>query len=104
MQILIRGDAETFVYEAEPEQLIKHVKEFVSAKTQIDAADLLLTCEGAPCNDEDVIPSGPLVFNVDKQEKKKQKTGRAKRRMQYNRRFVNVVQSFGRKKGPNSNS
>merc|ERR1711931_278224 len=41
---------------------------------------------------------------VDKQEKKKKRTGRAKRRRQYNRRFVNVVQTFGRKKGPNSNS
>jgi len=41
---------------------------------------------------------------VEKKEKRKKKTGRAKRRMQYNRRFVNVVASFGRKKGPNSNS
>ena len=41
---------------------------------------------------------------VEKQEKKKQKTGRAKRRIQYNRRFVNVVQGFGKKRGPNSNS
>nr|ACD65154.1 putative ubiquitin-like protein Fubi/40S ribosomal protein RPS30 fusion protein [Phoronis muelleri] len=41
---------------------------------------------------------------VEKQEKKKKKTGRAKRRTQYNRRFVNVVATFGRKKGPNSNS
>eukprot|EP01137_Pigoraptor_chileana_P028164 Opistho-2@11695 len=41
---------------------------------------------------------------VDKQEKKKKKTGRAKRRIQYNRRFVNVVAAFGKKKGPNSNS
>ncbi|NXL87859.1 RS30 protein, partial [Alectura lathami] len=32
------------------------------------------------------------------------KTGRAKRRMQYNRRFVNVVPTFGKKKGPNANS
>merc|ERR1719215_692220 len=38
------------------------------------------------------------------EDKKKKKTGRAKRRIQYNRRFVNVVASFGRKKGPNSNS
>ncbi|KFM63940.1 40S ribosomal protein S30, partial [Stegodyphus mimosarum] len=36
---------------------------------------------------------------VEKQEKKKKKTGRAKRRMQFNRRFVNVVVTFGRKKG-----
>ncbi|CAG5136020.1 unnamed protein product [Candidula unifasciata] len=41
---------------------------------------------------------------VEKQEKKKRRTGRAKRRMQYNRRFVNVVASFGRKKGPNARS
>ncbi|XP_040583668.1 ubiquitin-like FUBI-ribosomal protein eS30 fusion protein [Lepeophtheirus salmonis] len=41
---------------------------------------------------------------VEAQEKKKKKTGRAKRRIQYNRRFVNVVQSFGRRRGPNSNS
>lgn len=41
---------------------------------------------------------------VEAEEKKKKKTGRAKRRIQYNRRFVNVVANFGRKKGPNSNS
>merc|ERR1711917_205756 len=39
---------------------------------------------------------------VEAQEKKKKKTGRAKRRMQYNRRFVNVVATFGRRKGPNA--
>ena len=41
---------------------------------------------------------------VEAGEKKKKKTGRAKRRIQYNRRFVNVVAGFGKKKGPNSNS
>merc|ERR1712001_803368 len=41
---------------------------------------------------------------VEPQEKKKEKTGRAKRRIQYNRRFVNVVQTFGRRRGPNANS
>ncbi|XP_055346401.1 FAU ubiquitin-like and ribosomal protein S30 [Paramacrobiotus metropolitanus] len=41
---------------------------------------------------------------VEKQEKKKKKTGRAKRRLQYNRRFVNVVATFGRRRGPNSNA
>jgi small subunit ribosomal protein S30e len=43
-------------------------------------------------------------LKVEAGEKKKKKTGRAKRRIQYNRRFVNVVETFGRKKGPNSNS
>uniref|UniRef100_A0A0M3HNY8 Ubiquitin-like domain-containing protein n=2 Tax=Ascaris TaxID=6251 RepID=A0A0M3HNY8_ASCLU len=42
---------------------------------------------------------------VDKQEKKKKKTGRAARRIQYNRRFVNVaLNGPGRKRGPNSNA
>ncbi|CAH1392091.1 unnamed protein product [Nezara viridula] len=41
---------------------------------------------------------------VEKMEKKKKKTGRAKRRIQYNRRFVNVVQTYGRRRGPNSRS
>ncbi|VDK42878.1 unnamed protein product [Anisakis simplex] len=42
---------------------------------------------------------------VEKQEKKKKKTGRAARRIQYNRRFVNVALSGpGRKRGPNSNA
>lgn len=40
---------------------------------------------------------------VEKAEKKKKKTGRAKRRIQYNRRFVNVVATFGRRRGPNAN-
>ena len=41
---------------------------------------------------------------VAKQDKKKHKTGRAKRRIQYNRRFVNVVAGAGKKKGPNCNN
>ncbi|CAD6208041.1 GSCOCG00010315001-RA-CDS, partial [Cotesia congregata] len=41
---------------------------------------------------------------VEKQEKSKKKTGRAnKRRIQYNRRFVTVVPTFGRRRGPNAN-
>jgi len=39
---------------------------------------------------------------VEKQEKKKKAVGRAKKRMLYNKRFVNVVASFGKKKGPNA--
>merc|ERR1711991_174288 len=40
---------------------------------------------------------------IEKQEKKKEKTGRAKRRQQYNKRFVNVVTTPGGKaKGPNA--
>ncbi|KAI3659474.1 hypothetical protein MP638_004536 [Amoeboaphelidium occidentale] len=35
---------------------------------------------------------------VEKQEKKKKKVGRAKKRIQYNRRFVNVVAGFGKRR------
>merc|ERR1712096_111685 len=38
---------------------------------------------------------------VDKEEKKKKKTGRAARRAQYNRRFVTSANTFGKRKGPN---
>ena len=41
---------------------------------------------------------------VEKQDKKKPKTGRCKRRIQYNSRFINVVVGMGKKRGPNSNS
>ena len=37
---------------------------------------------------------------AEKQEKKKRAVGRAKKRVQYNRRHVNVVKS-GKKEGPN---
>merc|ERR1712167_397551 len=39
---------------------------------------------------------------VEKQDKKKKKPGRAKRRIQYNRRFVNAVGGAFAKKGPNT--
>ncbi|KAJ3165639.1 ribosomal protein S30A [Irineochytrium annulatum] len=35
---------------------------------------------------------------VEKQEKKKQPKGRAKKRLQYNRRFVNAVATFGKRR------
>ena len=41
---------------------------------------------------------------VAKQEKKKKKTGRAKRQMQYNWCFVNVVSTFVKKKCPDTKS
>lgn len=44
-----------------------------------------------------------FMFQVEKKEKKRRPTGRAKRRMQYNRRFVNVVTVPGRRRGPNAN-
>lgn len=95
----------------------------------MNGSDLLLYANGSPLEDEDFVSSlssqmieanvallggkvhGSLARagkvkgqtpKVEKQEKKKKKTGRAKRRFQYNRRFVNIVQGFGRKRGPNA--
>lgn len=99
----------------------------------VPAEEQLLFCRGRPLEDEDLIRDvaeqddtidlnvrllggkvhGSLAGagkvkgqtpKVEKQEKRKKKTGRAKRRMQYNRRFVNTVASFGgRRRGPNTN-
>ncbi|XP_075244988.1 ubiquitin-like FUBI-ribosomal protein eS30 fusion protein [Convolutriloba macropyga] len=42
---------------------------------------------------------------VEKNEDKRKKlTGRAKRRQQYTKRFINVVVGPGKKRGPNSNA
>lgn len=97
----------------------------------VSDSDFTLTCEGnILANDFEVsmLGSVELDFNVpllggkvhgslaragkvkgqtpkvEKQEKRKKKTGRAKRRIQFNRRFANVVQAFGRRRGPNANS
>merc|ERR1712062_112150 len=85
----------------------------------VDAEQLNLFCSGAPLEDEVslaflenqavdlTIPlKGGKVRGqtpkVEAGEKNKKKTGRAKRRIQYVRRFVNVVQTFGRRRGPNA--
>merc|ERR1712004_105264 len=47
--------------------------------------------------------AGKVRGQTPKVEAQKKKNGRAKRRIQYNRRFVNVVQTFGRRRGPNAN-
>merc|ERR1711908_241814 len=97
----------------------------------VDAEQLNLFCSGAPLEDEvslaflenqavdltiplkggkvhgSLARAGKVRGQTPKVEagEKKKKTGRAKRRIQYVRRFVNVVETFGgRKKGPNSNS
>ena len=39
---------------------------------------------------------------VEPKEKKKIPKGRAKKRIQYNKRFISAVVGFGKKRGPNS--
>jgi len=128
MQLFVRGQHQHVVDCVENDSILK-IKEHVSVLEGVPVNEIRLYANGEPL--EDTIFAGSLSTNeldlnvgllggkvhgslaragkvkgqtpkVEKQEKKKKKTGRAKRRFQYNRRFVNVVQGFGRKRGPNA--
>uniref|UniRef100_A0AAR2JI34 Ubiquitin-like domain-containing protein n=2 Tax=Pygocentrus nattereri TaxID=42514 RepID=A0AAR2JI34_PYGNA len=133
MQLFVRGQSSHTV-EVDGSQTVAHIKAQIEALEGLSCDDQILTLCGTPLQDEALIgQSGIDEFStievssrllggkvhgslaragkvrgqtpkVDKQEKRKKKTGRAKRRIQYNRRFVNVVPTFGKKKGPNANS
>ncbi|CAB3227062.1 unnamed protein product [Arctia plantaginis] len=130
MQLHIRGQS-THVLDVEGQETVGQIKERIRALAEIGAEELTLSSCGAPLEDSCLVSelssyeldlTVPLLGGkvhgslaragkvkgqtpkVEKQQKKKKKTGRAKRRIQYNRRFVNVVQTFGRRRGPNSNS
>eukprot|EP01054_Gregarina_sp_Poly1_P008081 Gregarina_sp_Poly_1__8080@NODE_4652_length_532_cov_2_784946_g3159_i0_p1_GENE_NODE_4652_length_532_cov_2_784946_g3159_i0NODE_4652_length_532_cov_2_784946_g3159_i0_p1_ORF_typecomplete_len131_score17_46Ribosomal_S30/PF04758_14/3_6e30ubiquitin/PF00240_23/1_9e05_NODE_4652_length_532_cov_2_784946_g3159_i058450 len=130
MQLHIRAQF-SHVIDCEGSELVAEIKQQVAELENIPVEDVFLYCNGTPLT-EDMLVSSLMSFSidvsvplkggkvhgslaragkvkgqtpkVDKQEKKKKKTGRAKRRIQYNRRFVNVVQPFGRRRGPNANS
>ncbi|KPP64915.1 hypothetical protein Z043_116691 [Scleropages formosus] len=133
MQLFVQSQS-LHTLEVSGEQTIAHIKACIEALEGVSHEDQVVSFGGAPLQDEDLIGQvgieefstlnvalrllggkvhGSLARagkvrgqtpKVDKQEKKKKKTGRAKRRIQYNRRFVNVVPTFGKKKGPNANS
>merc|ERR1712012_343610 len=130
MQLIVNG-SKTHVLEVAPEANVAILRAQLSMLEGVDCEQLNLFCSGSPLEDEvnlaalenlTIDLTVPLLGGkvhgslaragkvrgqtpkVEAGEKKKKKTGRAKRRIQYNRRFVNVVQTFGRKKGPNSNS
>lgn len=130
MQLHIRGQT-THILECQGTETFAEIKENVAALEQLNPSEINLYSEGCPIADDSLVSTfqnvdieltvgllggkvhGSLARagkvkgqtpKVEKQEKKKKKTGRAKRRIQYNRRFVNVVATFGRKRGPNSNS
>merc|ERR1712096_281209 len=132
-QIFVVGESTT-TYDLAPVVSVSDLKELVTWGTGVAAEDQVLTYAGKPLEDERNLSSYDICENatvslgkrllggkvhgslaragkvkgqtpkVDKQEKKKKKTGRSKRRIQYNRRFVNVVPTFGKKNGPNANS
>ncbi|XP_045449821.1 ubiquitin-like protein FUBI [Melitaea cinxia] len=130
MQLHIRGQS-THVLDVDGQESIGQIKDRLRALSDIGNDELTLSVSGAPLEDDLLVSelasteldlTVPLLGGkvhgslaragkvkgqtpkVEKQQKKKKKTGRAKRRIQYNRRFVNVVQTFGRRRGPNSNS
>ncbi|CAI9167159.1 unnamed protein product [Rangifer tarandus platyrhynchus] len=133
MQLFVRAQ-ELHTLEVTGQETVAQIKAHVASLEGIAPEDQVLLLSGTPLEDEATLGQcgvealstlevagrmlggkvhGSLARagkvrgqtpKVAKQEKKKKKTGRAKRRMQYNRRFVNVVPTFGKKKGPNANS
>ncbi|KAG8564041.1 hypothetical protein GDO81_016304 [Engystomops pustulosus] len=133
MQLFVRAQ-NLHTLEVTGQETVSQIKAQISSLEGIACEEQVILLAGAPLSDEaTLIQSGVCELNtlevaarllggkvhgslaragkvrgqtpkVAKQEKKKKKTGRAKRRMQYNRRFVNVVPTFGKKKGPNANS
>lgn len=132
MQIFVRS-LNPHVLDCTGEETIRDIKERIEALDSIPVSEQVLYTCGKPLEDDSAVLCGILenasidvtvrllggkvhgslaragkvkgqTPKVEKQEKKKKKTGRAKRRIQYNRRFVNVVQTFGKRKGPNANS
>lgn len=131
MQLFLQGD-QVHSIEVPVNEKISFLKNFIEIAENLPQEEQLFFYGGKPLQDDDNISDclvegatvdvsvrlrggkvhGSLARagkvkgqtpKVEKQEKKKKKTGRAKRRMQYNRRFVNVVQTFGRRRGPNAN-
>ncbi|XP_047494374.1 FAU ubiquitin-like and ribosomal protein S30 isoform X1 [Penaeus chinensis] len=131
MQIFVRSEV-THVVENAEQQTVGDVRAFICQAEGLPETEVRLYAAGSPLDndsfplvnlntdaiDVNVALKGGKVHGslsragkvkgqtpkVEKKEKRKSKTGRAKRRIQYNRRFVNVVASFGKKRGPNSNS
>ncbi|SPP87744.1 uncharacterized protein LOC117589744 [Drosophila guanche] len=131
MQLFVRGFETIEALEVSQDATIAGVKNQLAQLHGFNAEEVSLNCEGTTLANETpvtALSSFELDINipmlggkvhgslaragkvkgqtpkVEKQEKKKKKTGRAKRRIQYNRRFVNFVQGFGRRRGPNANS
>merc|ERR1719304_91878 len=114
MQLIVRSSS-THVIDVSPEANVEVLRkqlallegEMSLAGLENQAVDLTVPLKGGKVHGS-LARAGKVrgqTPKVEAAEKKKKKTGRAKRRIQYVRRFVNVVETFGgRKKGPNSNS
>ncbi|KAL1768182.1 ubiquitin fubi and ribosomal S30 [Sigmodon hispidus] len=133
MQLFVRAQ-ELHTLEVTGQEMVAQIKAHVASLEGIAREDQVVLLAGSPLEDEATLGQcgvealttlevagrmlggkvhGSLARagkvrgqtpKVAKREKKKKKTGRDKRRMQYNHHFVNIVPTFGKKKGPNANS
>merc|ERR1712025_1294546 len=134
MQIFIQGN-NTSTYDISSSATIKDLKELIAFRDGVPTENQVLVFCGHPLDDNkslvdyELAPHSTISLGVrivggkvhgslaragkvkgqtpkvEAQDKKKQKTGRSKRRQQYNSRFVNVVMmAGGRRVGPNSNA
>jgi len=131
MQLIVRSQ-ETHVIDIPVEANVESLRAQLAQLEGVSPAQLNLSCAGTMLEDKmsvSLLENLPVDLNIPlfggkvhgslaragkvrgqtpkveiNEEKKKKKTGRCKRRIQYNRRFVNVVESFGKKRGPNSNA
>ena len=134
MQIFLRTSSGVAAYEVADNESVFALKQNIQASQAIAIEDQVIFHEGSQLEDDQVLSEclsqgasvevslrmlggkvhGSLARagkvkgqtpKVDKAENKKKKpTGRAKRRLQYNRRFVNAIKTPGRKRGPNANA
>merc|ERR1711874_271017 len=117
MQLFVRAGA-THVLDVQDGQTVADVRSFISQAESLPEAEVRLYAAGSPLDNDALALStlstdaidvnvcllgGKVHGSLSRAGKVKAKTGRAKRRIQYNRRFVNVVATFGKKRGPNSN-
>merc|ERR1719516_482925 len=126
MQLFVRSQ-QTHTLEVTGEESIAQIKSHVAEVESLATTDLAIYCSGRPLEDDMIVGQcaselatlevevrllggkvhGSLARagkvkgqtpKVDKQEKKKKKTGRAKRRQQCKRRFGMATLMFGRRK------
>ncbi|XP_063686641.1 ubiquitin-like FUBI-ribosomal protein eS30 fusion protein [Bolinopsis microptera] len=133
MQIFVQGTS-THAVSVNSDTTVEEIKERICNIEQVAYEDLCFHYAGVPLEDDvmlnDALPNLATIVASGKllggkvhgslaragkvkgqtpkvaamEDKKKKRTGRCKRRIQYNRRFSTAVSQFGRKKGPNSNS
>ncbi|KAJ1467756.1 ribosomal protein S30-domain-containing protein [Baffinella frigidus] len=130
MQIFVKSSKGSDQYSVESSSTVEELKALVAGRTGLSGVELALngrvledvcTLDDYEVNTEATVDAYvPLLGGkqhgslaragkvrgqtpkVEKQDKKKKVTGRAKRRIQYNRRFVNTVGGQFAKKGPNN--